>query len=281
MKIQRLDPAFVIVMGVLLFPMGAAIASDSAVGDSAIVMLAAASTSVPHESNAGVAASDSDRSAGRDAGPDARSAEGSSGAVAPAILWSPRTDRGVPALREGGATRGSGRGLVVITLVPQIDEAALTMSDQPVLHWYLSGDTADPVAFTLIDPDAVDPIVEVTVDGPHRAGVHGFDLAEHGVALKNGRRYEWYVAVVPDQDERSADTVARAAIERVAEPELAGRVGRARNSAEEVQLLAAAGMWYDALDRAQRDVAESPTDANARARFAGLLEQVEIELPAD
>jgi hypothetical protein len=275
-KIQRLDPAFVIVVWALLFTAGPTLADDSA-----LVMLAAASTGVPHESNVDVVASDSDRSAGRHGESNTPSPEGSSGAAAPAILWSPRTDRGVPALREGGATRGSGRGLVVITLVPQIDEAALTMTDQPVLHWYLSGDTADPVAFTLIDPDAVDPIVEITVDGPHRAGVHGFDLAEHGVVLKDGRRYEWYVAVVPDQDERSADTVARAAIERVAEPELAVRVGQARNGAEAIQLLAAAGMWYDALDRAQRDVAASPTDAKARARFAGLLEQVEIELPAD
>jgi len=275
-KIQRLDPAFVIVVWALLFPVGPTLASDSA-----MVMLAAASTSVPHESNADVVAPDTDRIDDRHVEPDTRSLEISSRSAAPAILWSPRTDRGVPALREGGATRGSDRGLVVITLVPQIDEAALTMSDQPVLHWYLSGDTADPVAFTLIDPDAVDPIVEVTVDGPHRAGVHAFDLAEHGVALKNGRRYEWYVAIVPDEDERSADTVARAAIERVAEPELAVRVGQARSAAEAVQILAAAGMWYDALDRAQRDVAAKPTDANARARFAGLLEQVEIVLPAN
>lgn len=173
-------------------------------------------------------------------------------------VWIPRTSRGAPAARIGGASRGVDSGLMVLALVPQYDEAAVTATAQPTLYWHLSKSTQHAVNFTLIEPNAVDPILDVTLEGPFEAGVQEINLAAHGATLETDRSYLWFVAVVPDPDRRSADIVARGAVERVVpEPDV---------KADDALALAKAGFWYDALA------------ATAGPQRTALLAQVGIEL---
>jgi hypothetical protein len=172
-------------------------------------------------------------------------------------IFVPRTNRGAPASRIGGASRSGDESLVVLALVPQYDEAALTASAQPTFYWHLSQGTTHAVNFTLIDPDGYAPILDVTIPGPFEAGVHPFHLAAHGAQLKTGHSYHWFVAVVPNPDRRSADIVARGAVERV---ELPG------TATSDAVALAKAGIWYDAFDAA------------AGEQRSALLEQVGLEL---
>jgi hypothetical protein len=262
--------------GCLLFGVGPAWA-----GQDEPVLMAAANTPVAVDAKSSGASASKKSAAADDEQPDAAPATAKPAIGAGTLLWSPRTDRGAPALREGGATRGVRSGLAVLTLVPPIDAAALSLGAQPVLHWYLSADSPYPVEFTLVDPDEIDPIVEVTLRGSEGAGIHTVDLAEHGVELEAGRAYQWYVAVVPDREKRSSDVLARAMITRVDEPELEARVAQAGSNAEAVRMLAAAGIWYEALDQARRDAAESPADAAAQQRLDMLLDQVGIDLPVN
>ncbi len=193
------------------------------------------------------------------------------------ILWVPRTDRGAPALREGGATRDKGREAIVRALVPRVDDAALTLSAHPALYWHLSSDVRNPVHFTLVDPEAVDPLVEAELSGPFAAGTHVTHLVDHRVEIETGRVYEWYVAIVPDESERSSDRVARGVILRLNEPALAEQVASASGDEDAIRRLAEAGIWYEALALAQQ-----LPDERARTRTGNaLLGQAGLDLGSE
>lgn len=195
-------------------------------------------------------------------------------------VFVPRIRHGAPASRIGGATRGREKAVTIATLVPEFDEAALTLAAQPNLHWHLSTDTTHPVNFTLIDPDAIDPMIDAMIAGPFEAGFQRLSLADYEAQLELGRRYEWFVAVVPDPENRSADTVARGAISRIADAELASRVARAEPEAV-ARLLAQSGIWYEALDALSRRVEQNPEDPEPRMQRTAMLTQVGLVISED
>ena len=51
--------------------------------------------------------------------------------------------------------------LIVLALVPEHDEAALTVLDQPTFYWHLSESTPHVVNFTLIEPTAVHQLASI------------------------------------------------------------------------------------------------------------------------
>ena len=195
-------------------------------------------------------------------------------------VFMPRINVGAPASRIGGATRGRTTEVTIQTLVPEIDEAALTLAAQPNLHWHLSAATPHAVNFTLLDPELIEPMVDVMIPGPFQAGFHVLSLADHKAQLESGRNYEWFVAVVPNPENRSADAVARGAISRVDDPGLASRVAKAEPSAA-VGLFAGSGIWYEALDALNQRVRQSPDDLRARAQRSAMLEHVGLVLSQD
>jgi len=173
--------------------------------------------------------------------------------------------------RVGGNTRGLPAALpAVAVLVP--DHLALTVSERPTLYWYLSRPTAARIELVVVDPRDARPVVEAVVVG-ERAGIQTFSLAERGVRLEPGVAYEWSVAVVADPAQRSRDVVAGGAVQRV-EPSAALRSRlAATGESERAAVLAAEGIWYDALAALSEPLAARPGDASLRARRAAVLEQ--------
>lgn len=190
-------------------------------------------------------------------------------------VWVPRVGEGAPAVRIGGATRARGKPVTIQVLVPEVDEAALTLAAQPNLHWHLSADTTYAVNFTLTAPGTIDPIVDEMILGPFEAGFHTLSLADYDARLEPGRHYAWFVAVVPDPENRSADTVARGAISRIADSELSSRVALADPDAI-ASLLAESGIWYEALDALSRGVEQNPGDPKLLMQRSAMLEQVGV-----
>jgi Domain of Unknown Function (DUF928) len=184
--------------------------------------------------------------------------------------------RGAPGGRVGGGTRGTvGRDLFVLSVLAP-DHSALTVSEQPTLYWYISGDTTLPVEFTIIDPNGTEPLLEKAVPSPITRGVHRISLADYGVKLAPNIAYRWSVTVVPDANRRSRDILSSGVVERVATPaELAEKVAKAPK--EQLPFIyAEAGMWYDALATISTLVAAAPNDATLRQQRAALLAQVGV-----
>jgi uncharacterized protein DUF928 len=181
--------------------------------------------------------------------------------------------RGAPGGRVGGGTRGTaGRDVFVLSVLAP-DHQALTVSEQPTLYWYISGDTSLPVEFAIIDPNATEPLLEKALPTPVTKGIHQISLADYGVKLAPNVAYRWSVTVVPDANRRSRDILSSGIVERVATPaELTAKLTGAPKD-QLPGLYAEAGMWYDALAAMSALVAGAPSDASLRQQRAALLTQ--------
>jgi len=173
--------------------------------------------------------------------------------------------------RVAGNMRGAVQSLPsVLVLTP--DHLALTVSEQPTLLWFLSAPTRAPVEIALVDPRQSAPVLERTVSG-ERAGIQAFRLDEGSVRLERGIAYQWSVALVVDAAQRSRDVVTAGAVMRV-EPSPAARDALAAGDAgRRAAVLAAEGIWYDALAALSNALAQHPGDSRLRGGRIAMLEQ--------
>ncbi|HET9491883.1 MAG TPA: DUF928 domain-containing protein [Methylomirabilota bacterium] len=180
--------------------------------------------------------------------------------------------RGAPGGRVGGATRGHGAGTTTVAvLVP--DHTGLTVQEQPTLYWFLSTPTTLPIEVTLIEANAVRPMLETRLPAPERPGVQRISLADHGVRLVPGSTYKWYVALVVDPNYRSKDILAGGLIERV-EQSAVRLEAMPGDPLTAPRIFADAGVWYDAIASISALIEHSPGDPLLRSQRAALLEQV-------
>jgi hypothetical protein len=201
------------------------------------------------------------------AAPDAKAT-----ATASAPVYKPPL-RGAPGGRVGGGTRGTGREAFILSVLAPA-HTGLTSSEQPVLYWFISSPSSHPVELTLVDPQKSDPLVELRIEPPVKAGVHRVRLADHGVRLAPAVAYHWYVAVMPDTGRRSKDILAGGSVERVPLPDgLATKVS-GTPKADLPALYAEAGLWYDAMTALNDLIDQAPENGALKTQRSALLRQV-------
>lgn len=182
--------------------------------------------------------------------------------------------RGAPARRVGGSSRGVGGPLPRIMLLAP-DHVGFTISETPSLYWYLSKPTSVRVEVILIDDKGELPLVEYAVTNANGPAVHRIDLAAHGVKLRPEVEYQWSVSIVPDPNERSNDVMAGGVLKRVAVPAtVAARRAAGAAKEELARLFAGEGIWYDAIGLYSELIDQRPGDKTLRGARAALLEQV-------
>lgn len=189
--------------------------------------------------------------------------------------------RGVPsaATRVGGATRGTkGEKATLNVLAPE--QLGLTSTDQPTLLWFTSKKVTAPVEVTILDPDQSDPILDVKLDPPLKAGIHSISLAKYGVHLKPGVDYQWFVALVTDPQHRSEDVVAGSEIRRISPDQTVQAQVKSASPAQLPRIYAEAGIWYDAIDGLTRLIDQQPSDGALRTQRAALLKQIGLNAAA-
>jgi hypothetical protein len=182
--------------------------------------------------------------------------------------------RGSPAVRVGGATRGSDDPLPALHVLAP-DHIALTVQPQPVFQWYLSKPAQVRFEFALISEASIEPVLERDFGTVHSRGIQQLDLADTDITLEPGVPYQWSVALIPDAQARSGDVVASGMIERVMmPPDLEAKLSNSSSDYEQAMAFAAAGIWYDALAMLSKLIRENPADATLRTQRAALLTQV-------
>ncbi len=186
---------------------------------------------------------------------------------AQAIAYRPPL-RGAPLSRVGGGTRSlQAKDLEVEVLAPE--HIGFSADPQPTLFWYASRAIDVPVEFTLNIPGVAEPVAELRLRGPFAPGFHRVDTKALGVTLNPGVDYEWFIAVVFDEAQRSSDVAAGAGIRYVvADAAVSGSLN-GKSSVPAAAVFAEAGYWYDALT-----ALEQPGDTEASAQRAELLRQV-------
>lgn len=181
--------------------------------------------------------------------------------------------RGAPASRVGGGSRGVGDNLPkLLVLAP--DHTGITVSEQPVLYWYVSKPSVAHFEVTVINDQMVEPIVSKDFELPASSGIQSLRLADFGVKLKKGIEYRWYVSLITDPDQRSNDIIASGTIQRIdPSPELRAKLSGA-DKASIPKIYAESGIWYNALASVSDLIDEKPGDPILREERADLLEAV-------
>ncbi len=142
--------------------------------------------------------------------------------------------------------RGDGSAPRVTAHAP--DHVGLTREASPRLWWSVSEPTEQAIVVTVVDDREIDPVLELTLAGPHAAGLASISLADEGVSLEPGIEYRWFVTLVNDPDRPSRNPVSAGSIKRLAsndaETNAIDEVGLAERGHE----LARRGYWYDSYD---------------------------------
>jgi hypothetical protein len=197
-------------------------------------------------------------------------------AAAPAAVVYQPPRRGAPRARVGGGTRGPGGQDDLLTVLAP-DHVGLTMQAQPTLYWYARTPAAARFRFALINDTEIEPLLEIDTGQDTVAGIQQLDLQDYDITLTPGVEYEWSVALVRDENNRSADIVTSGVIERVTPAaELVDRLAGS-SGAERVRLYAAEGLWYDALDSLSGLIVAAPDDRALTAMRTALLEQIGLQ----
>ncbi|HLZ33364.1 MAG TPA: DUF928 domain-containing protein [Nitrospira sp.] len=184
----------------------------------------------------------------------------------------PRKGAPAPGLRRGGGTRGMNQSVPVISLLAP-EHVGLTVSEQPVLYWFTPTRQDQTFEFTLIGETAEAPAVETKLSSPTQPGIHQIKLSDYKVKLSPGERYNWSVALIVDAEERSANIVAKGAIERIERNKLEQPLPATINDADAPKQYAEAGIWYDAVMAISNQIQSNPADADLRQMRASLLQQ--------
>lgn len=182
--------------------------------------------------------------------------------------------RGAPNIRVGGGTRGTaGIKPTVSVLAPE--HVGLTTSEQPVLSWYLSAPDNMRLEILVVDEEAIDPLLELSMkaDSLHK-GLQTLNLAEHGVKLQPGKKYQWSVVLVSADGHRSNDIISSGMIERrPLTSSLKARLANA-NSQDDVFIYAEEGYWYDAISELTGLIKKNPDNETFKQQRQQLLNQV-------
>jgi len=204
-------------------------------------------------------------------------AKGQPGPTVKTIVYQPpRKGAPAPGLRRGGGTRGMNKSVPVISLLAP-DHVGLTLQEQPVLYWFTPTKQDHSYEFTLIGENAEAPAVEAKLSPPTRPGVQQIRLADYKVKLLPGERYLWSVSLIVDAEERSANIVAKGAIERIERDKLEPPLATNLSNAEAPQRYAEAGIWYDAVMAISDLIQSNPANMELRQQRASLLEQAGLE----
>lgn len=179
---------------------------------------------------------------------------------------------GKPGNRVGGGTRGTGGDTVIVSaLVP--DHTGLTSRPQPVLCWYMDRPVNTRIEITLNDEKFIRPVFEKILNMPDRRGIQCLKLSEHNISLHPGMEYQWFIAVVPDPEQRSKDIISGGVIMYKAPSEtLTDRLLKTE-SHEMPVLYAEEGFWYDALWSIMELMTTNPEDGKLREMRTQLLNQ--------
>jgi hypothetical protein len=163
---------------------------------------------------------------------------------------------------------------VISLLAPE--HVGLTLQEQPVLYWFTptKQDRAFSFEFTMIGDNAETPVVETKLPAPTQAGLQQIKLSDYKVKLAPGERYLWSVSLIVDAEERSANVVAKGAIERVEREKLEHPLAVNFAESEAASRYAESGVWYDAIMAITDRIQANPSNKELRGQRAALLDQI-------
>ena len=157
------------------------------------------------------------------------------------------------------------------------ERTGFTFDKQPVLRFYISSGWPGKIVFTILENRNVEPFLETLIDGPKTEGIYEIDLKDYDLILKPDIEYEWFLAIILDPDERSADFLASATLQVVPPSDTF------LNKTEQVSndrlyfFYAQEGYWYNAIHHLSQMIDSHPDQTIFVEHRVQLLKQVHLQ----
>lgn len=136
-------------------------------------------------------------------------------------------------------------------IVPQEKVVHRTATNNPSFFVYSQVSTKAPIIFTLVDPEVAEPLVEKSL-AIEKPGYYKIKLPS-SVKLEPHKVYLWHIAIPCSNNPNLFQEVLEAAVEYIPlSVALSTQLERANSPLEKSQIYAQEGIWYDALDLANR-----------------------------
>ncbi len=190
----------------------------------------------------------------------------------------PSLDKRRPSMRtSAGGTRNIEKAEALHVSLLSPNHVARTLDAQPVLYWHLSRDSEQTMLFTLIEIDAIKPLVETLIESPQQ-GFHSVDLGQQNITLHSGKTYEWSVSLIKDKSTlypTSGDIVEKAFVQRIeADVDHSTPHNSPLNDMQQASHYAQQGFWYDPLAMVMGQNPNAVTDEQQLRLRAELLRQI-------
>ncbi|MAG33375.1 MAG: hypothetical protein CL908_21065, partial [Deltaproteobacteria bacterium] len=150
-------------------------------------------------------------------------------------------------MRQFGPVRSGVTSYRVETRAPA-DHAGLTLDESPRLWWFVAEAIDLPLQVTLVDEEAIDPLLQIELPGPHGPGLQSIDLEEHGIRLEPETEYRWFVSVLVDPNRPSRNPASAGALRVIGDSDERRRGIEETAASARGHTLARLGIWYDAYD---------------------------------
>lgn len=163
----------------------------------------------------------------------------------------PKNRKKIKARAVGMGSRGCNKANLVnagLRLFIPKDHVGLTISGRPTFFWYISTTSPIKVSFTLIDPDRIEPIINVQKE-VRKTGIEKLQLPLNVPELEQGKSYRWTVSLICNEKKPSQNINAYSWIERVAQSTSLKEQLKFGNTPHEA-IYAQEGIWFDTLTEA-------------------------------
>lgn len=198
------------------------------------------------------------------------------------IQFEPPPKNGIPNQTVGGGTRGECRlgqqhTNIPLTLLTPANQEGLTIAEYPTFLFYIPQTSAQEAEFTLISPDETYAYqTSISLNG--KGGVFRFQLPAAAPPLEVGKSYQWSVALICNQQQRTEDIVVQGQIQRTeASPTLLAQLLPA-TPLQRAALYGKAGIWYDTVNTLAELQLSEPNNSNLVTAWRQLLQSEYVQL---
>ena len=184
--------------------------------------------------------------------------------------------------RQGGASRDSCRKYQALTaLVPAQDKIVRgqTISAHPTFWFYLPGRLATGTSMEFFLQDADDNNLYTTQisDAAADPGLIKISLPKTTQPLEVGQPYFWTFSLSCNPKNSSEQVFVKGSIQRVQPSATLQNQLKSAPPLDQVKLLAANGVWYEAFDTLAELYQQNPTQKQVAIAWQTLLQQVGLE----
>lgn len=177
---------------------------------------------------------------------------GVGGETAAIASFDPPPGQGMPTSTAGGGTRPAQAACtptrsIGLTALSPSRYVGLTVQSRPAVWVYLPTTTAQTLELSLFDQNG-NGIYQTTLPIADSNQLMRLTFPKNAPALSTSEPYYWTVAIVCDQNHRTDDWVVGGWIRQQLPDQNFQRQLTTASPAQQVQLYAQAGYWYDAVE---------------------------------